>query len=127
MNVIWCKTYVKQKSNMHEMKSITTKESRQSIKHDAIVYEMTNGYRHLTWCRLAGSTMSCVGCGWVDGVVAGAGVGELPPVSAPAAATYRAAVAMALGLRGYTSLKARCLPPATGIIYRMPCNHQSGK
>lgn len=46
----------------------------------------------LTWCRLAGSTMSCVCWGWAGGVVAGAGVGGL---LLPPAAANLAAVAMA--------------------------------
>lgn len=58
-----------------------------------LVFEMSN----LTWCKLAGNTMSWVCWGWAGGVVAGAGVGGL--LLPPAAVVNRAVVAMAVSPR----------------------------
>lgn len=56
---------------------------------------MTN---RITWCKLAGRTISWVVCDWAGGVDAGAGVGGL---LSPAA--NRAAVAMAISPRLHLS------------------------
>lgn len=58
-----------------------------------LLIEMSN----LTWCKLAGNTMSWVCWGWAGGVVAGAGVGGL--LLPPAAVVKRAVVAMVVSPR----------------------------